>query len=280
MVRGPSQSRVDLVAAVSGVVHVRIAELERLDRIDPLEVFTIFDGQIVSPGDLVASVKVAPHLVEADLVEAGVRLADGGRRPLVWVAAFEPRKIGVVVKESIRGTARERFETSVRAKIGGLGSEIVAIEYVEDSVGAVEAAMSRFVRGADRVDLDPHRGSREHRPAGPVLRRDRLARRACRAAGRAGAPRIHALAGAHRPDGDPRAADMWRVLEGDGRGPAAASAVVRRPGVSADRREAGPRRHPHPVAAVPVPALRSRARRAGRVGERARLGLSRRGARC
>ena len=40
-VRGPVQSRVDLLAAAPGVVNVRIAELERLNRIDPLEVFTV-----------------------------------------------------------------------------------------------------------------------------------------------------------------------------------------------------------------------------------------------
>src|SRR6185369_11988712 len=57
-------SRVDLLAEAAGVLNVRVAELERLNRIDPLEVFTAFDGQVVDQGDLVASVKVAP--VRAD----------------------------------------------------------------------------------------------------------------------------------------------------------------------------------------------------------------------
>ncbi|MFL5777920.1 MAG: hypothetical protein ACJ761_03155, partial [Chloroflexota bacterium] len=38
--RGPAQSRVDLLAAHDGVLSVRVAELERINRIDPLEVFT------------------------------------------------------------------------------------------------------------------------------------------------------------------------------------------------------------------------------------------------
>ena len=152
-VRGPSQSRVDLIAAATGVVNVRIAELERLNRIDPLEVFTVFDGQVVEAGDLVASIKVAPHLVEASTVDAGARLAGFGSHPLVWVAPFIPRRVGVIVKESVRATARERFETSVRAKIEGLGSEIVAIEYVEDDPDAVEATLARFVRRPDPLDL-------------------------------------------------------------------------------------------------------------------------------
>jgi hypothetical protein len=151
--RGPAQSRVDLLAEVHGVANVRVPELERVNRIEPLEVFTIFDGQVVEPGDLVASVKVAPHLVEASIVDAGARAADFGSRPLVWVAPFLPRRVGVVVKETVRATARERFETSVRAKIDGLGSEIVSIDYVEDDPDAVEAALAALVNPSQQVDL-------------------------------------------------------------------------------------------------------------------------------
>ena len=152
-VRGPAQSRVDLVAESHGVANVRVADLERVNRIDPLEVFTVFDGQVVEPGELVASVKVAPHLVEASTVDAGARLADFGSRPLVWVAPFVASRVGVIVKESVRGVARERFEASVRAKIEGLGSEIVSIDYVDDDAEPVELAMAALVRRPDPVDL-------------------------------------------------------------------------------------------------------------------------------
>ena len=151
--RGPAQSRVDLIAEADGVLNVRVGDLERLNRIDPLEVFTGFDGQVVARGDLVASVKVAPHLVDAATVDAGARLAGFGSHPLVWVAPFLPCRVGVIVKESVRATARERFETSVRAKIEGLGSTIEAIEYVEDDADEVEAAMAGFVRRPDPLDL-------------------------------------------------------------------------------------------------------------------------------
>src|SRR3954471_1465315 len=151
--RGQAESRLDLVADVDGVLNVRVADLERLNRIDPLEVFTVFDGQVVARADLVGSVKIAPHLVASATVEAGARIGRNGSRPLLWVAPFVPRRVGVIVKESVRGIARERFETSVRAKIEGLASEIVAIDYVEDDAMAVEAAMARFVRGRHRVDL-------------------------------------------------------------------------------------------------------------------------------
>jgi molybdopterin biosynthesis enzyme len=151
--RGPNQSRVDLLAEAPGVLNVRVAELERLNRIDPLEVFTAFDGQVVEKGDLVASVKIAPHLVDAATVDAGARLAGFGSHPIVWVAPFLHRRVGVIVKESVRAPQRNKFEASVRAKVEGLGSEIVAIDYVDDDAEAVEAAMAAFVRRPDPLDL-------------------------------------------------------------------------------------------------------------------------------
>ena len=168
-VRGPNQSRLDLIAATDGVANVRVAELERINRLDPLEVFTIFDGQVVERGDLVASVKIAPHLVETSVVEAGSRIAGFGSQPIVWVAPFLPRRVGVVVKESVRATAKERFEASVRAKVEGLGSEILDIVYVEDDPDAVETAVARFTRGADTADLVLTAGSASTDPEDPFF---------------------------------------------------------------------------------------------------------------
>jgi hypothetical protein len=164
-VRGPNESRLDLVATRDGVVSVEIADLERINRLDPLEVFTVYDGQVVQRGDLVASVKVAPHLVDASVIEAGARIAGFGSHPLVSVTPFAARRVGVVVKESVRGTARDRFEASVRAKIEGLGSTIIDMVYVQDDPDAVESAVGRFTRGADTADLILTAGSASTDPS-------------------------------------------------------------------------------------------------------------------
>jgi hypothetical protein len=149
-VRGPAESRVDLRAAAPGVLHVRSAVVERLNRLDPIEVFTAWDGAIVDGGALVASVKVAPHVVRNSLLERAERMAERAG-PVVRVAPFLGRRVAVVVKESLRAPARERFEGSVRAKVEGLGSELASIEYVPDEEGAVEAALSRAAGAADVV---------------------------------------------------------------------------------------------------------------------------------
>jgi hypothetical protein len=169
VVRGPTESRVDLLAAAAGVVHVRPRELELLNRVDPLEVFTALDGSIVEAGQLVASVKVAPHVVEASLVDAGARHAAFGQRPIVWLAPFRPMRVGVVVKESLRAADRERFERSARLKIESLGSAVAAIAYVPDRIGPVEAALASVTRGHHRSDVVLTAGGRSTDPTDPFF---------------------------------------------------------------------------------------------------------------
>ena len=164
--RGPAESRVDLRAAVDGVVRIRVAALERLDRIDPLEVFTIYDGQIVRAGDLVASVKVAPQLVAEAVIRRGEAVARAGGA-VVSVAAFRPGKVGVLVKESVHGPARDRFEASVRAKVEGLGSTIVAILYVADDATAVADGLRTLRRGGATLILTA--GARSMDPSDAVF---------------------------------------------------------------------------------------------------------------
>ena len=168
VLRGPAESRVDLVAAADGILHVRSGPLARLDRIDPLEVFTLYDGQAVRAGDLVASVKVAPHVVPAAILDRGVRLAERSR-PLVRVAPFLPRRVAVVVKQSIRAVARDRFEASVRDKVVSLGSEVASFSYVADEPEAVAAALRPLVRGRGHAAIVLTAGGASTDPADPFF---------------------------------------------------------------------------------------------------------------
>jgi Probable molybdopterin binding domain len=167
--RGPAESRVDLLAAFDGVLHVRTRELELLDRIDPLEAFTALDGSVVRAGQLVASVKVAPHVVPEAIVEAGARLAHFGRRPLVWVAPFRPLRVAVVVKESLRAADRGRFEQSVRAKVESLGSTLVGPAYVPDRTPEVRAALASVARGRGAAQVVLTAGGRSTDPSDPFF---------------------------------------------------------------------------------------------------------------
>ena len=146
----PRQSRLDLVARWDGVVHVKVESLRRLNTLDPLEVFTVYHGQAVAAGEVVASVKVAPHVVPAALVLAGEAVAREAP-PLVDVRPYLPLEVAAIAEEALRGGAFERFEAGVRLKVEALGSRFVGTTVVDnpDPLAAehdARQALERLVR--------------------------------------------------------------------------------------------------------------------------------------
>jgi molybdopterin biosynthesis enzyme len=92
-------------------------------------------------------------------------------RGVVSVAPFVSRRVAAIVKESIRGIPRDRFEASLRAKVEGLGSTLIGIDYVEDATVPVAAAVRARVRGraAGRADLVLTAGSSSTDPEDPFF---------------------------------------------------------------------------------------------------------------
>ena len=122
--RLPRQSRLDLLAKWDGVLHVKVPALQRLNSIDALELFTLFHGQAVEAGQLVASVKVAPHLIPGAFVQQGVEIAQEST-PLVDVRPYQALEVGAIAAEAITGAALSRFESGARMKVEALGSKFL-----------------------------------------------------------------------------------------------------------------------------------------------------------
>jgi hypothetical protein len=120
----PRQSRLDLVAAWDGVLHVRTDALLRLNSIDSLELFTLFHGQVVRGGQVVASVKVAPHLIPAAVVAEGIAIACENGESLVEVRHYVPLEVAAIVMETISNSDLARFESGARMKLEALGSRL------------------------------------------------------------------------------------------------------------------------------------------------------------
>lgn len=118
--RPARQSRLDLAAVWDGVLHVRADALHRLNAIDPLEVFTLFHGQAVSRGQVVCSVKVAPHLLATATLLEGLRIARG-EGPLVEVRPYRAMEVAAIAAEAMTPDALPRFEAGVRTKVEALG---------------------------------------------------------------------------------------------------------------------------------------------------------------
>lgn len=128
----PRQSRLDLVARWDGVLHVRVDQLRRLNSVDSLELFTLFHGQAVQAGQVVACVKVAPHIVSGSLVHQGLQVARASA-PLVDVRPYLAFEVAAIAAEAITGSVLQRFESGIRKKIEALGSIFVGTTVITDS---------------------------------------------------------------------------------------------------------------------------------------------------
>lgn len=161
--KGPAQSRYNLIAEHKGVVRIDQELLLRLNRLYGVAVFTLLDRQVVLPGKVVAGVKVTPLMVpEAVVREAEELTAERG--PVVRLLPFQPRRVGVIATEGLPEKMRERFRKSVEQKIGWYGSTVSSLEFLPAEADAVAEALRRLsqendvvlVAGGNTIDpLDP-----------------------------------------------------------------------------------------------------------------------------
>ncbi|MDX2121573.1 MAG: hypothetical protein SF070_11030 [Gemmatimonadota bacterium] len=157
LIGSPRQSRVDLTARTDGVLRVNVEALARINRVDPLEVFSLFHGQSVRTGQPVASAKVAPHLVSGAAVAAGVAVAQAAA-PVVDVMPYLPLEVAAIAAEPLAAGALQRFDTAARAKVTALGGRFAGTTLVpEEDVAAaaahLTALLSRLVARQVRLVL-------------------------------------------------------------------------------------------------------------------------------
>jgi len=112
------QSRIDLLAEADGVLQIRTDVLEAVNTIDPLEVFTLFDGQAVAAGQPVAGVKVAPHLVDVEAIERGEALA--GADGVVTLRRYRPIQVAAVAAHPVDGAELDRFAAAADMRVTAL----------------------------------------------------------------------------------------------------------------------------------------------------------------
>ena len=149
--RGPVQSRYNLVATVKGLFRVDADRLKAINLLEGMAVFTLPDGVVVVPGKTVTGVKITPVAVpEATLADAEA-IASGA--PLVAVKPFRPLAVGVVSTEGMADRARQRFRETVERKVGWYGGRVVRFEEPAPEPNAVAAAIEGLVRDGAEVVL-------------------------------------------------------------------------------------------------------------------------------
>jgi molybdopterin biosynthesis enzyme len=143
----PAAARVNALSDVLGVLRVDAARLTRVNACDGVSLATLPPHSAVHPGQLVATVKVIPYFLPAEILLRAEALASEAG-PLVRVDPVVPTRVSLILSGS--PPTRERvtadFEAPLRDRVEALGSTLEAVDFValDDETG--EAALAHTLR--------------------------------------------------------------------------------------------------------------------------------------
>ncbi len=150
--QGPSQSRLNLVAAHRGIAVIDSAALTAVNLISDIAVFTVLQCQPVHKGEVVAGAKVVPVVVREESIGQAERLA-ADHWPIVQVKPFRPLRVGVVSKQRPDAKLRRRFEDVLQRKLAWFGASLGSVQYVESDVASVTAGFENALKDGAEVIL-------------------------------------------------------------------------------------------------------------------------------
>ena len=146
-----STGRVNIHAAVGGLFCVSACAVDAINALDPsITLATLADHQIVEPGRLIASLKIIPYALPAEIVEQceGMRLTESMK-----VRPFVSRRVGLI--QSLLGGTKpsilEKTRRTLVQRLNTLGCSLAGELRVEHSSIAISAAIAGMGSEADLV---------------------------------------------------------------------------------------------------------------------------------
>lgn len=155
-----------ITATRRGLLRVDADRLARANRVDGICIYTLYDGQIVDAGELVARAKITPFIIdERNVVEVERIAREAGG--LVRVLAFRPLRVAAVVQETLGERALVRFRDTLAEKVAWFGASLLEPTFAEASDSALAEAVRRAVdEGAEVVIIA---GTRAMDPLDPAF---------------------------------------------------------------------------------------------------------------
>lgn len=142
--------RVNLFAAVAGVVAPDRAVIDALNRVDPaITVATLAEDAAVRAGQMVATVKIIPYAVPETAVRSaeGLLAGQGGLR----VAPFRALRVGLLQTElpAVKPSVLDKTRRVLERRLQLSGAAVVVEKRVVHEPGALAGALAEVARVAD-----------------------------------------------------------------------------------------------------------------------------------
>ena len=142
----PFTGRANLFAATAGLAVIDAAALSRVNALDEgLTIATVPPFERVSPGQMIATVKVITFALPERVIAAAEAILNGGQ-PLATVKAFAPRTAGLVLTRmaATKANVLAKRRTAIEDRLAALGARLGPVEIVAHEPEAVAAAIRRM----------------------------------------------------------------------------------------------------------------------------------------
>lgn len=128
----PSEGRINLIAAIPGLLKVDVDRLYRFNSLGDLMLATLPGDRYVKEGTAVAGTRTIPVVVKEELVQKAEAICRD--KPIVTVLPMPPKKVHLVVtgSEVFTGRIKDGFGPVVTKKVGDLGSTVESLKLAPD----------------------------------------------------------------------------------------------------------------------------------------------------
>ena len=146
----PSEGRINLVAAISGLLKVDVELLYRFNSLGDLMLATLPGDRFVQKGTVVAGTRTIPVLVKESLVQQAEALCKD--RPIVRLLPMPAKHVRLVVtgSEVFTGRIKDGFGPIVNKKVRDLGSSVDSVELSPDDPDVI----ADHIRNAKQAGAD------------------------------------------------------------------------------------------------------------------------------
>ena len=146
----PSEGRINLVAAISGLLKVDVELLYRFNSLGDLMLATLPGDRFVQKGTVVAGTRTIPVLVKESLVQQAEALCKD--RPIVRLLPMPAKHVRLVVtgSEVFTGRIKDGFGPIVNKKVSELGSSVDSVELSPDDPDVI----ADHIRNANQAGAD------------------------------------------------------------------------------------------------------------------------------
>jgi molybdenum cofactor synthesis domain-containing protein len=148
----PREGRINIIAAVDGLLKIDVEALARFNGVDEVMCATRHTNTVVAAGDIVAGTRAIPLVVEREQVEQAEAIA-GEAGTIISVRPLRSARTALIItgNEVYTGRIDDAFEPIIREKVEALGSSIVSVTKCPDNMLAIRQAVTEARAGSDLV---------------------------------------------------------------------------------------------------------------------------------